>query len=175
MKVTSYREAPAVRPQSKRYFFDIREDDEVVIDEEGLVFASVEDVQEEAARSLADIAQDAVRAGASQGIGRHHMAIEVRGRCRASAPSHAHICCTTAQALGSVDNYRIHKAATSPLARFMVLVGRCSLLSLPMPTVWLVLCDAGPDPASFRFAVRPVVSHGPANAVRRSRQRPSSR
>jgi hypothetical protein len=33
-----------------------------------------------------------------------------------------------------------------------------------MPTVWLVLCDAGPDPASL-FAVRPVVSHGPANAV----------
>jgi hypothetical protein len=29
----------------------------------------------------------------------------------------------------------------------------------------LVLCDVGPDPASFKFAVRPVVSHGPANAV----------
>jgi hypothetical protein len=56
------------------------------------------------------------------------------------------------------------EAATSPLARFMVLVGGCSLLSLPVPTVWLVLCDAGPDPASFAFAVRPV-SHGPANAV----------
>jgi hypothetical protein len=47
----------------------------------------------------------------------------------------------------------------------MVLVGGCSLLSLPTPTVWLVLCDVGPDPASFKFAVRPVVSHGPANAV----------
>jgi len=57
------------------------------------------------------------------------------------------------------------EAAISPLARFMVLVGGCSLLSLPTPTVWLVLCDVGPDPASFKFAVRPVVSHGPANAV----------
>ena len=47
----------------------------------------------------------------------------------------------------------------------MVLVGGCSLLSLPTPTVRLVLCDVGPDPASIKFAVRPVVSHGPANAV----------
>jgi hypothetical protein len=47
----------------------------------------------------------------------------------------------------------------------MVLVGGCSLLSWAASTVWLVLCDAGPDPASFKFAVRPVVSHGPAKAV----------
>ncbi|WP_409410920.1 DUF6894 family protein [Bradyrhizobium sp. sBnM-33] len=42
-----------------------------------MVFASVQAVQEEAARSLADIAQDAVRGSASQSIG-HYMAIEVR-------------------------------------------------------------------------------------------------
>jgi hypothetical protein len=44
------------------------------------------------------------------------------------------------------------EAATSPLARFTVLVGGCSLLSLPTPTVRLVLCDVGSDPASFKFA-----------------------
>ena len=28
-----------------------------------------------------------------------------------------------------------------------------------------MLCDAGPEPASFEFVLRPVVSHGPASAV----------
>ena len=28
-----------------------------------------------------------------------------------------------------------------------------------------MLCDAGPEPASFEFELRPVVSHGPASAV----------
>ncbi|WP_249727159.1 DUF6894 family protein [Bradyrhizobium sp. sBnM-33] len=76
-KPKSYPKATTVRSERKRYFFDIREDDEIAVDEEGLVFASVQAVQEEAARSLADIAQDAVCASASQGIG-HYMAIEVR-------------------------------------------------------------------------------------------------
>ena len=43
-----------------RYFFDIREGDEVAIDEEGKDLPSVEAAQEEAARSLADLARDKI-------------------------------------------------------------------------------------------------------------------
>src|SRR6185295_14101826 len=53
-------------------------------------------------------------------------------------------------------------AATSPLARFIVSVGGCCFASVAIPVVWLLLCDAGPEPASL--SVRPV-SHGPAHAV----------
>jgi hypothetical protein len=57
------------------YYFDMREGDSIARDEEGLELSTLEAVQEEAARSLADMARDAVR--------RHHdagqpMAIEVR-------------------------------------------------------------------------------------------------
>ena len=61
----------------KRYFFDIRDGDKVALDEEGMVLPDIQAVQEEAARSLADIAKDAVRRSSSQGIG-HRIAIEVR-------------------------------------------------------------------------------------------------
>ena len=43
-----------------RYFFDIREGDKVAIDEEGKDLPSVEAAQEEAARSLADLARDKI-------------------------------------------------------------------------------------------------------------------
>jgi hypothetical protein len=55
--------------------------------------------------------------------------------------------------------------ATSPVARFIVLVGGCwSALELA-PIVCPVLPGVGPAPASFMFAARPLVSQGPANAV----------
>jgi hypothetical protein len=60
----------------RRYYFDIREGDEIIPDEEGLELSTIEKVQEEAARSLADMARDAIRArgdGVPQEI-----AIEVR-------------------------------------------------------------------------------------------------
>jgi hypothetical protein len=44
----------------KRYFFDIREGDQVAIDEEGKELPHVEAAQEEAARSLADLARDKI-------------------------------------------------------------------------------------------------------------------
>jgi uncharacterized protein YfcZ (UPF0381/DUF406 family) len=59
-----------------RYYFDMRQEDEIATDDEGLELPTVESVQEEAARSLADMARDAVqthRHGA-----RRPMAIEVR-------------------------------------------------------------------------------------------------
>lgn len=43
----------------KRYFFDLRDDDELTRDDEGLELSTMETVQEEAARSLADMARDA--------------------------------------------------------------------------------------------------------------------
>jgi hypothetical protein len=57
-------------------------------------------------------------------------------------------------------------AATLSAARFIVLVGGCSFASAAVPVVvWPVPTDAGPEPASFRFAARPAVSQGPAIAV----------
>jgi hypothetical protein len=64
---------PAAMP---RYYFDIRDGDDLAPDEEGLDLPSIERVQEEAARSLADMARDAVRRN-RDGAG-HEMAIEVR-------------------------------------------------------------------------------------------------
>jgi hypothetical protein len=60
----------------RRYYFDLRDGDDVAPDDEGLELPSIERVQEEAARSLADMARDAVRT--SQDGADHCMAIEVR-------------------------------------------------------------------------------------------------
>jgi hypothetical protein len=60
----------------KRFYFDIREGDEIIPDEEGLELSTKEKVQEEAARSLADMARDAIRAR-GDGVP-HEIAIEVR-------------------------------------------------------------------------------------------------
>ncbi|WP_376701148.1 DUF6894 family protein [Bradyrhizobium australiense] len=59
-----------------RYYFDIREGDDVTPDDEGLELTTIEAVQVEAAHSLADMMRDAVRTR-RQGVG-HRMAIEVR-------------------------------------------------------------------------------------------------
>jgi hypothetical protein len=45
----------------KRYFFDLRDGDELTRDDEGLELSTTEAVQEEAARPLADMARDASR------------------------------------------------------------------------------------------------------------------
>ena len=44
-----------------RYFFDIHDGVDATIDEEGIEFADLDRVQQEAAFSLADMARDAVR------------------------------------------------------------------------------------------------------------------
>ena len=48
-----------------RYFFDLHEDDRVIADEEGFEFNSMDRVQQEAARSLADMARDAAMISAA--------------------------------------------------------------------------------------------------------------
>ncbi|MCK1518343.1 hypothetical protein IVB22_38860 [Bradyrhizobium sp. 190] len=60
----------------KRYYFDLRKGDDIAPDDEGMELATIEAVQEEAARALADMARDAVRKH-TDGAG-HHMAIDVR-------------------------------------------------------------------------------------------------
>ena len=60
-----------------RYFFDLLEDDVVAVDEEGLELSSFRAVQAEAAKSLADMARDALHSF-PPAIGRQDMAIEVR-------------------------------------------------------------------------------------------------
>jgi hypothetical protein len=47
----------------------------------------------------------------------------------------------------------------------MVSVGGCALGSVAVPVVCPDPVEAGPEPASFRFAARPEVSQGPATAV----------
>lgn len=60
-----------------RYYFDMREEYESVADDEGIELGTLETVHEEAARSLADMARDAIRR--RNGAGHHHqMAIDVR-------------------------------------------------------------------------------------------------
>jgi hypothetical protein len=60
-----------------RYYFDIRNEGDLTIDEEGLEFSAPQAVQEEAARSLADMARDEVRSDTTPSKNRH-MAIGVR-------------------------------------------------------------------------------------------------
>jgi hypothetical protein len=60
------------------YYFDLRDEDALFPDEEGLEFSSLLAVQEEAAKSLADMARDAVRG--PQERSQRYMAIEVRDK-----------------------------------------------------------------------------------------------
>ena len=59
------------------YFFDLRDGDDLAVDEEGMELRDIQAAQEEAARALADMARDEVRRGASI-AGRRDMAVEVR-------------------------------------------------------------------------------------------------
>jgi hypothetical protein len=61
-----------------RYYFDLREGNDLAIDEEGSQFLSVEAAQEEAALSLANMARDAAkRLTCGFGFG-NTMQVEVR-------------------------------------------------------------------------------------------------
>ena len=60
-----------------RYYFDLCENNELAIDEEGLELPNLRAVQIEAARSLVDIARHAVWTKAETILG-HQMSIEVR-------------------------------------------------------------------------------------------------
>ncbi|WP_448030675.1 DUF6894 family protein [Bradyrhizobium liaoningense] len=60
-----------------RYYFDLRDDTGIALDEEGLELSGPRAVQAEAAKSLADMARDAVLAAPLTG-GRQEMAIDVR-------------------------------------------------------------------------------------------------
>ena len=59
------------------YYVDLREGPHLSIDEDGMELPTMQSVQIEAARSLVDLAKDAVWTTAATGLG-HQMAIEVR-------------------------------------------------------------------------------------------------
>jgi hypothetical protein len=59
-----------------RYYFDLQDDFGITSDDEGMEFASLQRVQEEAARSLADMARDEVIT--FDGTTPHELAIAVR-------------------------------------------------------------------------------------------------
>jgi hypothetical protein len=80
-----------------RYYFDMREGDEIAPDDEGMELHTIEAVQEEAARSLADMARDAIRRspnGAAPNVYR------CSRRCRAGVAGEVHVRGGTAQTLG---------------------------------------------------------------------------
>jgi hypothetical protein len=60
-----------------RYYFDLREADELAVDDEGLELPTLQAVRIEAARSLVDMARHAVWTKTETLTG-HRMAIEVR-------------------------------------------------------------------------------------------------
>ncbi|UPK25198.1 DUF6894 family protein [Bradyrhizobium sp. 195] len=60
-----------------RYYFDLRDDKGIALDEEGLELSSPRAVRAEAAKSIADMARDAVLSASPTG-GRQQMAIDVR-------------------------------------------------------------------------------------------------
>jgi hypothetical protein len=60
-----------------RYYFDLQEEQQLIIDEEGREFSTIDDVQEEAARSLADMARDSTLTRGGHGLARR-LAIQVR-------------------------------------------------------------------------------------------------
>ena len=64
-----------------RYFFDIWDDDKLALDEEGIELWSIERVEEEAIKSLADFAKDAIREHLRRGGSARRIAIEVRTDC----------------------------------------------------------------------------------------------
>ena len=59
------------------YYFDLRDADALVPDEEGTDPSSIDEVQNEAAYALADVLRDQLRAANGNGLARHLM-IEVR-------------------------------------------------------------------------------------------------
>ena len=62
----------------RRYFFDLRDEQGLIPDEEGLLLSSLEAAQDEAARSLGGFAHDEARRSKLDGEFVREMAIEVR-------------------------------------------------------------------------------------------------
>jgi hypothetical protein len=60
-----------------RYYFDLWEDGDVAVDDEGMELRDIKAAREEAARSLGDMARDAF-SRSSRNTFTHDMAIEVR-------------------------------------------------------------------------------------------------
>lgn len=58
------------------YYFDLRDGDVLAVDEEGMELRDMQAVQEEAARSMADAARDAVLSLSAGSLA--HMSVEVR-------------------------------------------------------------------------------------------------
>jgi hypothetical protein len=61
----------------RRYYFDFRDGGSVVLDDEGVELATLQSVQAEAARALADLARDALWGHAKHALA-HRMEVQVR-------------------------------------------------------------------------------------------------
>jgi hypothetical protein len=74
--------------QLMRYYFDLIENDERSPDEEGIELESLGDMQEMAARALADLARDAVLEGRAKSGWPLMLVVEVRDKNRAIFQAH---------------------------------------------------------------------------------------
>jgi hypothetical protein len=61
-----------------QHYFDVRDEDHLTVDKEGCELPSMVCARQEAARSLAEMARDAVRSARYEGSENQRMAIEVR-------------------------------------------------------------------------------------------------
>lgn len=59
-----------------RYYFDLNDRDGLAVDEEGMILRDLDEAQDEAARTLGDMARDASRH--TRRVASEQMAIEVR-------------------------------------------------------------------------------------------------
>ena len=61
-----------------RYYFDLRDEDGLTTDLDGLVLVDIHAAREEAARTLSDLARDEIRRRMRHQSNNHIMAIDVR-------------------------------------------------------------------------------------------------
>ena len=61
-----------------RYYFDFRDGDNLSFDDEGMELSSIASVQEEAEKTLAEMARDAVRSSKHDGSNNRRMSVDVR-------------------------------------------------------------------------------------------------
>jgi hypothetical protein len=66
------------RELMQRYYFDVRDEDDLFQDEEGREFQNIEAVHQAAAHCLGDMARDALRNPKREGSRNQRMTIEVR-------------------------------------------------------------------------------------------------
>jgi hypothetical protein len=80
------------RELMQRYYFDVRDEDDLFQDKEGRDFQNIEAVHQAAAHCLGDMTRDALRNPKREGSRNQRMTIEVRNSRRARCQCELLIC-----------------------------------------------------------------------------------